>query len=681
MHTVTTGGTSVTPGDLIADRYLVDAWLGQGHMAVVYRATHQGTGKACALKVVHPHLASRREIVDLFVREAQVGARIGASPHIVDVFDAGIDHRRGLPFLVMELLHGRSLDQHLKEYGALDAGLTRALFEQLAEALDQAHGAGVVHRDLKPSNLFLTRDKRGQPILKVVDFGIAKVLEHEAQRTATQVGSPAYASPEQLGQTLRKLAAKQGITISQGVSPASDVWAMGLIAYEVLTGHSPAQYWNHFETLSDLIMRIALEDPEPATVRAGPRAHLLPFGFDSWFARCLRKNAAERWSSAGEATRELARLWDAPRIENLKTIKMPLRDVLIAAQVMPETAPQTLPDTVKLPAEVVRAAQAGPTRGSSYPPVEPPWQAASSDTSTVEMGREDQSAVPPRRPTYAAKEQQRTDAPAGQTETETQPPGLLPAYTGVAGTKHKSGEEQRPPRKVIYAAALGTIAVIGIVGFVVWPRSGALRIEVRTEQGASIDRAEIFVDGQKRCEAAPCIVAGLSAGPKSVKVVTENLSVAGPVDEIVEGGRERAITITVRNAGGERPMGEPKPNDIAPPTEVQEQSNQQGTPDKEGTDKDEQGGVPSSQGAASLQGPRQGTQGSAPPTASASISVNSVPASKVLVDGRPIGSTPKVGYPVKPGAHTVELIHPTLGHRRVMVNVISNELKVVSVRF
>ncbi|HLM74532.1 MAG TPA: protein kinase, partial [Polyangiaceae bacterium] len=371
---------AVAVGDRIADRYRIEAWLGQGNMAVVYRAKHEGTGRQCALKLVHPHLAARQEIIDLFLREAQVGSRIGQSPHIVDVLDAGVDQARALPFLAMELLQGQTLDAQVRDHGPLDPATFRTLFEQLAEALDQAHAAGVIHRDLKPGNLFLTRSKKGQPTLKIVDFGIAKVLEQEAQRTATQVGSPAYAAPEQTGPALRRLAESKGITIAHGVSPATDVWALGLIAYELLTGLGGSQYWGPFEAIHDLILKVVFEEAEPATVRAGPRSILLPPGFDGWLARCLRKNAVERWASAGEAVQELVRLMDGAAFENLPTMKLPSRaemEAMVAAVAgPPERAPlpsapaleppqgsgadkwsRPAPETVRIPPEMVRGAQ------------------------------------------------------------------------------------------------------------------------------------------------------------------------------------------------------------------------------------------------------------------------------------------------------------------------------------
>ena len=186
-----------------------------------------------------------------------------------------------------------TLEDYLEKRGPMPPALIRTILQHLADALDQAHQAGVVHRDLKPSNLFLTTDRKGEPQLKVMDFGIAKVLEQEVQRTATQIGTPSYAAPEQMGPTLRRLAERQGITLAAGVSPTTDIWAMGLLIFELFTALPTGHFWG-VESLAELPAKVALEEAEPATVRAGDRAHLLPPGFDAWLARCTRKNAAER---------------------------------------------------------------------------------------------------------------------------------------------------------------------------------------------------------------------------------------------------------------------------------------------------------------------------------------------------------------------------------------------------
>lgn len=320
------GSASIAVGDIIGSRYCIESVLGQGGMAIVYRARNTGTGKACALKIVHPHLVTKPELVDMFVREAQVAGRIGDSPYVVNVFDAGVDDERGVPFMAMELLKGETLDAYVETRGPMPRTMVRTLFDQLADALDQAHRAGVIHRDLKPSNLFVTQDRRGRPVLKIMDFGIAKVLEHGAQRTATRIGSPAYAAPEQQASAaLRRLAAKHGVTIAQGVSPATDVWALGLVAFELLTGMPKGHYWATLDSLDDILIKVSMEEHEPATVRAGDRAALLPEGFDEWFARCLRKNAAERWQTPGEAVNELRRLLAPTSLEIDAT--QPLSDV------------------------------------------------------------------------------------------------------------------------------------------------------------------------------------------------------------------------------------------------------------------------------------------------------------------------------------------------------------------
>jgi len=327
---------SIIIGDVIGSRYCIEAVLGQGGMAIVYQARNTGTGKACALKIVHPHLVTRPELVEMFVREAQVAGRIGESPYVVNVFDAGVDDRLGVPFMAMELLKGDTLDQYIEEHGPMPRSMVRTLFDQLADALDQAHRSGVIHRDLKPSNLFITHDRRGRPILKIMDFGIAKVLEHGPQRTATRIGSPAYAAPEQQASAaFRRLAAKHGVTIAQGVTPATDVWAMGLVAYELLTGLPKGQYWATLESLDDILIKVAMEENESATDRAGDRAYLLPPGFDEWFAKCLKKNAVERWQTPGEASGALRRLLAPTDIEVEST--QPLSD---AYPIIPELPPR-----------------------------------------------------------------------------------------------------------------------------------------------------------------------------------------------------------------------------------------------------------------------------------------------------------------------------------------------------
>ncbi len=268
-------------------------------MAVVWRALHTETERPVALKLVRPNLASNEQARELFVREAKIAARIGRSEHIVDVLDAGVDDALLVPFLAMELLEGESLDARLQRDGAIPSEEAAHLFEQLADALDQAHAAGVVHRDLKPQNLFLARSRKGGAVLKVLDFGIAKVAE-AANQSSTQIGTPAYAAPEQLGPGWRAIAEGRGRTIASTVSPQTDVWAMGLTVFETLTGVHTGDLWGA-TTLAELPLKVVLEPTPLASARAGAQAHRLPAGFDAWLTRCLELDATRRFPSAGDA--------------------------------------------------------------------------------------------------------------------------------------------------------------------------------------------------------------------------------------------------------------------------------------------------------------------------------------------------------------------------------------------
>jgi TPR repeat protein/serine/threonine protein kinase len=325
--------------DVIANRYRIVGVLGSGGMAMVYEAEHQLTGRRCALKMIHSHLARRPEFTALFLKEARVGSAIGRNPHIVEVLDADFDAERGSPFLAMELLEGETVGQCLIRQGPFAHMQAIGLFLQLADAFTQAHERGVVHRDLKTSNLFLVSNSGALPLLKVMDFGIAKILGEGAQHTATQMGTPMYLAPEQMGAGLRQLAEKEGIHIATGVSVGTDIWSLGLLAYEMLTGLSAAQYWNS-EVSADLFLRVVLYPLPPPSVRAGDQSGRLPQGFDAWFDRCMRKDATERWASFAEAVTELARLLESVQIERPKPIKTVMQTVQATNMVVPNPPQQ-----------------------------------------------------------------------------------------------------------------------------------------------------------------------------------------------------------------------------------------------------------------------------------------------------------------------------------------------------
>jgi protein-disulfide isomerase/serine/threonine protein kinase len=293
-------------GTIVAERYEIGEPLGDGGMGVVYTAKRFDTGEPCAIKFIRPELVTSDKAVEKFLKEAEITARLGSHPNIVRVLETGVDDVHHLPFIVMELLEGEELMSWAAKRQPLAPASLCPIFEQLGAALGEAHAAGVVHRDLKQTNLFVCSGEGGEPRLKVLDFGIAKTLENSAQ-TATIIGTPQYCAPEQMGATMRKLAAEKGYTIATGVSPATDVYAMALIAYELLTGSDIGTYWGASE-IAELMMRTAMEPRPRPSERAGLAAARLPAGFDDWFLRATAHNSFDRFGSAAEAVSALTRV-------------------------------------------------------------------------------------------------------------------------------------------------------------------------------------------------------------------------------------------------------------------------------------------------------------------------------------------------------------------------------------
>lgn len=290
----------LSPGSVLAEKYRIERQLGKGGMGAVYLATHLGTTRTVALKVIVPHLAGNREFFVRFQREAEAAGRL-RHPNVVNVTDFGVTrHGDGeLAYLVMEYLDGRTLADHLREHPRPPAPLVMDVVDQVSLALDAAHGLGIVHRDLKPDNIWLESNLRGAYNVKVLDFGIAKVADSQApevdlprapaaaapkvpnpeaatvalasaeQETAViagtsiqsltrdyatvagaLVGTPAYMSPEQC----------QGAA----VDARSDVYALAVITYQMLSGELPFQA----ETLAATLQMQIAELPPPLEVKS-----------------------------------------------------------------------------------------------------------------------------------------------------------------------------------------------------------------------------------------------------------------------------------------------------------------------------------------------------------------------------------------------------------------------------
>jgi len=267
-------------------------------MGAVYVAEQISTGKQRALKVMHPNLVHDPRQRQRFVQEAKIGARI-ESDHVVEVLGAGVEPSNNMPWLAMELLQGETLDRRLERLGSIPRGELVEIYKQLCHALVAAHDVGIVHRDLKPENIFLAIPRReGMPfVVKILDFGIAKLVA-ESGSTTQAIGSPLWMAPEQTN-------------AEAPISPATDVWALGLIAFACLTGHS---YWRgaHAETPNPmtLVMEVCFEPLDSASVRAAEYgvAHKLPPGFDEWFAQCVSRDVEKRFKTARPVRGALERL-------------------------------------------------------------------------------------------------------------------------------------------------------------------------------------------------------------------------------------------------------------------------------------------------------------------------------------------------------------------------------------
>jgi serine/threonine-protein kinase len=305
-------------GTVIGGRYRLDAVLGEGGMSMVYVAYDQRLQRNVAFKLLVPSLAYSREVVTRFVNEARTLARLD-SPHIVRVYDAGVTsdpERAPLPFMVLELLRGWEL-RTLLDQGVTDQSRIVGWMLEACEGLAAAHAGGVIHRDLKPENLFLTVEPDGSERLKILDFGIARSIEREAYLTleGEGVGSPGYMSPEQLRD-------------ASSVDARSDIWALGVVMYELFSGTPPF----HAKSSLELCAQVLNAEIEPlAVIRPD-----LPAELTTIVDRCLERDFEKRFSNVLELAQALAPFSRPSRLVVTERIRRRLEHVPI--DVSPESA-------------------------------------------------------------------------------------------------------------------------------------------------------------------------------------------------------------------------------------------------------------------------------------------------------------------------------------------------------
>jgi serine/threonine-protein kinase len=288
----------------IGGKYQPLRFVARGGMGTIYEVEHLTTGEHWALKVLHRAILLDPAGVERFKREARVSARV-KSEHIVRVIDADVaEELDGAPYMVMELLEGQDIGQLVGDQPQPNARVVSWL-RQVARGLEKAHALGIVHRDLKPANLFLSRRHDEPPILKILDFGVAKIsnVDDVGYTVAgAVVGTPLYMAPE------------QAASRSEEIGSRADVWAIGIIAYRLLSGRD---YWSG-PSLPQLLARIVSTDVEAPSKRGID----LGDAFDGWFLRACARRPEDRFATVTEQIEALASVLDvtAPPIAFAETL-------------------------------------------------------------------------------------------------------------------------------------------------------------------------------------------------------------------------------------------------------------------------------------------------------------------------------------------------------------------------
>ncbi len=264
-------------GTIIGDTYRITRLIGIGGMGAIYEAAHLGVGRRVAVKMMSKELAAHPEALARFRREVKVTTEL-AHAHIVDVFDFGASPT-GEPYLVMEYLDGEDLEQALEREGRMPLRPAVQIVNQVASALAVAHGEGVVHRDLKPGNVFLLRVEGGGVFVKVVDFGISKVLKATTTKLTMAravVGTPEFMAPEQAAGRVDQ------------VDHRSDQWALACLAWHMLSGRLP--FWQ--PEVHAILEQVISGEPTPL---ARDLAHCIPREVDKVLRRALSKRREDRF--------------------------------------------------------------------------------------------------------------------------------------------------------------------------------------------------------------------------------------------------------------------------------------------------------------------------------------------------------------------------------------------------
>jgi serine/threonine-protein kinase len=351
----------VAVGEVIAGKYRVERVLGSGGMGMVVAAWHVQLDQLVAVKLLHSETAGSGDATERFRREARAAARI-RSEHVARVIDVGI-WTGGIPYIVMEYLEGNDLAAELVMRGPLSPEETAEYVMQAIEALAEAHAVGIVHRDLKPGNLFVARRADGTRLIKVLDFGISKHAaaagEAALTRTSSLIGSPLYMSPEQMRS-------------ARTVDARADIWSLGAIMFELLTGQTPFGG----ETVIEACTAI-LNDELPSMAALRPD---IPPYLEAIVRRCLEKDRNLRYPSIGDLATELAGFSPASRVHAERALRVLGTGGSRASGQMPISMPRgSSPNAAPTPsnAALLISPAGTPSAGTPSPVVAPPLTSSS----------------------------------------------------------------------------------------------------------------------------------------------------------------------------------------------------------------------------------------------------------------------------------------------------------------
>ncbi len=274
------GPISLNPGDMVGEHYKIDSCIGQGGMGAVFKASHTFIQRTVAIKTLHQHMSGSAEIIERFKVEAQANATV-VHQNLVTIYDFGLIQSK-LPYIVMEFIDGESLDSLLDRQGVINLDLGKKIFLQVCDALQAVHSKGIVHRDLKPANVMLLKTETDPHFVKVVDFGIAKILDTDKAnltQTGECLGSPMYMSPEQCRGSGNAV-----------IDHRCDLYALGCMMYEAFAG-MPMFNGN---SIYEIVLKHVESAPSPVPLENAR----LPQGLIDLILSLTEKKAADRPSSA-----------------------------------------------------------------------------------------------------------------------------------------------------------------------------------------------------------------------------------------------------------------------------------------------------------------------------------------------------------------------------------------------